>query len=181
MKKFLWSLFEMVETVAIAVVAVLLVRSFVTQPFLVSGSSMEPTFNNGNYLLVDELTYDFRAPVRGEVIVFKYPNDTSTYFIKRVIGLPGETVVIKDGIVSVKNKSGVEVLHEPYVMGQTTSPSMQRTLAAGEYFVMGDNRNFSFDSRSWGPVPSKDIVGVVRFRLWPLNEAMAFSAPTYSQ
>ncbi len=180
MKKFLWSLFEMIETVAIAVVAVLLVRSFVTQPFLVSGASMEPTFNNGNYLLIDELTYNFRPPERGEVIVFRYPNDTSTYFIKRVIGLPGETVIITQGTVSVKNQHGVEVLREPYVMGQATSPNMQRTLGKGEYFVMGDNRNFSFDSRSWGPVPSKDIVGMVRFRLWPLNEAMAFSAPRYS-
>ncbi len=179
MKKFLWSLFEMFETLVIAIVAVLLVRSFVTQPFLVSGSSMEPTFNDGNYLLVDELSYDFRVPERGEVIVFKYPSDPSSYFIKRIVGLPGETVVIRDGKVSVRNTGGTEVLNEPYVLQSDTTSNVERTLGNGEYFVMGDNRNFSFDSRSWGPVPAKNIVGVVRFRLWPLQSAMAFSTPHY--
>ncbi len=179
MRKFLWSLFEMLETVAIAVVAVLLVRSFVTQPFLVSGSSMEPTFSDGNYLLVDELSYDFRAPERGEVVVFKYPGDPSSYFIKRIIGLPGETVNIRNGNVSVTNAQGTEMLNESYTLKNDTTTNMERTLGKGEYFVMGDNRNFSFDSRSWGPVPTKDIVGVVRFRLWPLQSAKAFSAPHY--
>lgn len=179
MKKFLWSLFEMFETVAIAIVAVLLVRSFVTQPFLVSGSSMEPTFNDGNYLLIDELSYNFRAPERGEVVVFKYPNDPSSYFIKRIIGLPNETVTIRGGKVSVKDARGTEVLSEPYVLQGDTASNAERVLGGAEYFVMGDNRNFSFDSRNWGPVPATNIVGVVRFRLWPLNEAMAFSAPHY--
>ncbi len=179
MRKFLWSLFEMFETLVIIVVAVLLVRSFVTQPFLVSGSSMEPTFNDGNYLLIDELSYDFRAPKRGEVVVFKYPNDPSSYFIKRIVGLPGETVIIRDGKVSVRNATGIEVLNEPYVLQNDTASSVERELNSGEYFVMGDNRNFSFDSRNWGPVPAKNIVGVVRFRLWPLQSAMAFSTPQY--
>ena len=97
----------MVETVAIAIVAVFLVRTFVAQPFLVSGSSMEPNFMNGNYLLVDEMTYDFRAPERGEVIVFRYPKDTSVYFIKRIIGLPGETVSINDGIVTITSSTNL--------------------------------------------------------------------------
>ncbi len=179
MKKTLWSIFEMVETVAIAIVAVFLVRTFVAQPFLVSGSSMEPNFNNGNYLLVDEMTYDFRAPERGEVIVFRYPKDPSVYFIKRVIGLPGETVSITDGVVTITDKNQKEVLREPYIADPGTFSNFTETLGPNQYFVMGDNRNASFDSRSWGPVPRSDIVGLVRFRLWPLNEAMAFSAPHY--
>jgi signal peptidase I len=179
MKKVLWSVFEVLETVVIAVAAVFIVRSFIAQPFLVSGSSMEPTFNNGNYLLVDELTYDFRSPERGEVIVFKYPNDPNTYFIKRVIGLPGETVSIKNNQIDVTGKDGTQILHESYIVQKTDMADSVRTLGNDEYFVMGDNRNFSFDSRNWGPLPKGDIVGVVRFRLWPFNEAMAFSAPSY--
>lgn len=169
----------MLETVAIAVAAVLLVRSFVTQPFLVSGSSMEPTFNDGNYLLVDELSYDFRAPERGEVVVFRYPSDPGSYFIKRIIGLPGETVTIREGRVSVTSAQGTEVLNESYTLKNDTTSNAEQTLGKEEYFVMGDNRNFSFDSRSWGPVPAKNIVGVVRFRLWPFQSAKAFSAPHY--
>jgi signal peptidase I len=179
MKKALWSLFEVAETIIIAVAAVFVVRSFIAQPFLVSGSSMEPTFSNGNYLLVDELTYRFRSPERGEVIVFKYPNDTSSYFIKRVIGLPGETVEIKNNRVDVLRDGVSLALNEPYIVEKSGVSDFSKTLGPNEYFVMGDNRNFSFDSRSWGPLPKNDIVGVVRFRLWPANKAMAFTPPAY--
>lgn len=179
MKKILWSVAEMLETIAIAVAAVVLVRTFVAQPFLVSGSSMEPTFMNGDYLLVDELTYHLRAPERGEVIVFKYPENPSSYFIKRIIGLPGETVVIKNGMVSVIDQGKKIVLHEPYIDQPMTTSDFEETLGSNQYFVMGDNRNFSFDSRSWGPLPTDDIIGIVRLRLWPLATAMAFGAPSY--
>lgn len=179
MRKALWSLFEVLETVAIAVVAVVLVRTFVVQPFVVSGASMEPTFYNGNYLLVDEMTYHFRSPERGEVIVFRYPGDLSSFYIKRIIGLPGDRVVLKDNTVSVYENGEKRVLNENYLLGHPTSGSFDITVPQGEYFVMGDNRNFSFDSRSWGPLPKGDIVGVVRLRLWPVDEARAFGAPSY--
>ncbi len=181
MKKVLWSVFEVAETIVIAVVAVFVVRSFIAQPFLVSGSSMEPSFNNGNYLLVDELTYRLRNPERGEVVVFKYPNDPSTFFIKRVIGLPGETVKIKDDQVEIYKDGKTQVLSESYILQKTDVADFEKVLGPDEYFVMGDNRNFSFDSRSWGPLPKNDLVGVVRFRLWPFNEAMAFTPPSYNQ
>src|SRR3989304_3626035 len=109
MRKFIWSLFEFVETVVIAVVAVLLIRAYVAQPFLVSGSRMEPNFNNGNYLLIGEFTYRFRPPERGEVIVFRYPNNPQTFYIKRVIGLPDETVVIDNGKISVAEANGQKI------------------------------------------------------------------------
>ncbi len=179
MKKFLWSVFEVAETIVIAVAAVFVVRTFIAQPFLVSGSSMEPGFNNGNYLLVDELTYRLRNPERGEVVVFKYPKDPNSYFIKRIIGLPGETVKIEDGRVEVLSDGESQVLREPYILQKTNAAYFEKTLGPDEYFVMGDNRNFSFDSRSWGPLPKEDIVGVARFRLWPFNEAMAFTPPAY--
>jgi signal peptidase I len=180
MKKVLWSFFEILETVVIAVAAVFVVRTFVAQPFLVSGASMEPTFYNGDYLLVDEIAYRFREPERGEVVVFKYPGDHKSFYIKRIIGLPGERVVIENDMVTVYSKDkGEKVLHEPYLGGNKTNGTVEVTLDGGKYFVMGDNRGFSFDSRSWGPVSTNELIGLVRFRLWPVNEAMAFSAPSY--
>lgn len=179
MKKTIWAFFEIIETVAIAVVAVVLVRSVVVQPFVVSGASMEPSFYNGNYLLVDELTYRFRSPERGEVIVFKYPGDHKSFYIKRIIGLPGEKIVLEKGKISVYKDGEKKTLDEIYLSSKYTSGAFEITLSNNEYFVMGDNRNFSFDSRSWGPLNRDDMIGVVRLRLWPVNEVMAFSTPTY--
>ncbi|MFH0806564.1 MAG: signal peptidase I [Candidatus Brennerbacteria bacterium] len=179
MRKVLWSLFEVFQTVAIAVVAVFFVRTFIAQPFLVSGASMEPTFSNGDYLLVDELVYRFREPVRGEVVVFRYPGDDRSFYIKRVIGLPGERVTIVSGAVTV-TKDGVPiVLPEPYVAKGLMAGDGDVTLGESEYYVLGDNRGFSFDSRSWGPLPNDHMIGLVRMRLWPFSSALAFSAPSY--
>jgi len=174
-----WSFFEVVETLVISLVAVFLVRAFIAQPFLVSGSSMEPNFYNGNYLLVDELSYRFREPERGEVVVFKYPKNHKSFYIKRIIGLPGETIEISRGEVSIKKGEEELRLGEEYIAPAWTSGNTEVALGEGEYFVMGDNRNFSFDSRSWGSLESDEIVGIVRLRLWPINEVMAFEKPTY--
>jgi signal peptidase I len=194
MRKFFASLLEVLEIAVIAVGAVFLIRTFLVQPFCVSGSSMSPTFSGsdsadcagGDYVLVDELTYRLRAPERGEVVVFHDPEDWSTYFIKRVIGLPGERVVIKDGEVWIYNTSSPEgfALDESYLpKGTVTSPgdvpSGGITLSSSTYFMMGDNRSDSYDSRDWGPLPAANIVGLVRFRLWPLTEIQAFAAPKY--
>ncbi len=178
-KKILWSFFEIFETVVIAVAVVFLVRAFVTQPFLVSGSSMEPSFENGNYLLVDELTYRFREPERGEVIVFESPTDGSSYYIKRIIGLPGEKLVIENGRVEIYNDGVATVLDENYISIPAGKNDLEVELGEGEYFMMGDNRDFSFDSRNWGALSSSNIVGLVRFRLWPVSEAAAVSIPKY--
>lgn len=182
MKVFLYSLWEIIEVVLVAVIAVVVVRNFLIQPFLVSGASMEPNFANGDYLLVDELTYRFREPQRGEVVVFYYPGDNSTYYIKRIIGLPGEKIDIKEGKVIVKNIGHPEgfVLGEYYLPPEfATSGKNEFIVKEGEYFVMGDNRSYSFDSRSWGTLQEAKIVGVVRLRLWPFNKVMAFESPTY--
>lgn len=179
LKNIAWSFFEIGETLVISLVAVFFVRSFIAQPFLVSGSSMEPGFTNGNYLLVDEVTYRFREPERGEVVVFKYPKNHKTFYIKRIIGLPGETVLVEKGKVRIQSLSGEEVLEEEYISPMWTSGSVKEKLGEKEYFVMGDNRNFSFDSRSWGSMRRDEIVGIVRFRLWPIYEVMAFTKPSY--
>lgn len=167
----------------IAIISVFLVRTFLVQPFLVSGESMAPNFSDGDYLLVDELTYYFRTPGRGEVAVFRYPNgNRSTYFIKRIIGLPGETVKIEGGRIYIFNQDNPQgfLLEEDYLLPRSVTTGNAEFKIDGEnYFVLGDNRSYSFDSRSWGLLSGKEIVGLARIRLWPLTNMKAFAAPQY--
>lgn len=180
MKKKFWSFLEIFETILIAVVAVVLIRTFVAQPFLVSGSSMEPTFQSGNYLLVDEMTYNFRDPKRGEIVVFNSPSEDRSYYIKRIIGLPGERVVLDNEVVSIYENGEEKDLNEDYITNfDLQGEEYDVTLGDNEYFVLGDNRGFSFDSRNWGALEEDNIVGLVRLRLWPINEAVAFERPHY--
>ncbi|MDP3729340.1 MAG: signal peptidase I [bacterium] len=177
MKTFLLALWEVMEVVLIAVVTVFVIRTFLAQPFLVSGASMEPNFGSGNYLIIDEITYRFREPERGEVIVFRYPQNPSVFYIKRVIALPNEHITIQSGSVNIKDESGKEFeLEEEYLNPVLrTSGSIFKTLGDDEYFVMGDNRNYSFDSRSWGALDKEYIVGLARLRLFPFTEVQAFT------
>lgn len=182
MKSFLYSIWEITEMVLVAVIAVLVVRNFLIQPFLVSGASMEPNFSSGDYLLIDEISYRFREPQRGEVIVFRYPGDEKTFYIKRIIGLPGERLIIADGQITIFNSDHPEgfVLKEDYLPAVTkTSGREEIALKDNEYFVLGDNRNYSFDSRNWGSLQKKEIIGLVRLRLWPINKVMAIEKPAY--
>jgi len=159
---------EIVRFALLIAIILLPIRLFVAKPFIVSGASMSPTFESGEYLVVDELSYRFRSPARGEVIIFKFPDDPKKYFIKRIIGLPGDTVTIRGENVYIKEADGVEkILSEPYVLHKSTG-SGTRTLSDGEYFMMGDNRSASHDSRSWGALPEENIVGVAFVRLFPL-------------
>jgi len=183
MRKFLASLLEIFEIAVIAIAAVFLVRTFLVQPFLVSGTSMSPNFSNGDYVLVDELTYLIRKPERGEVVVFHDPEDYSTYFIKRIIGLPGERITIASDTVTVypnaTSTTGL-TLDEYYLpQGTLTSGDETYTLSSSTYLLLGDNRPASYDSRSWGALPAKNIVGLVRLRLWPPDAITAFAAPKY--
>lgn len=161
------------DTLRFTFIALLIVvpfRMFIAQPFLVNGASMDPTFENGHYLIVDELSYQFKTPERGSVLIFKYPLDPKKYFIKRVIGLPSETVRIEEGKVFIENKEhpqGFE-LKEPYI-AFTKNDTLTTTVKDGEYFVMGDNRSGSLDSRYWGPLPEKFIIGRPFVRLYPLS------------
>lgn len=164
---------EFIKLIIISLVLVIPFRLYIAQPFIVEGASMEPTFKTGNYLIVDELSYQFKTPERGSVIVFKYPRDPNKSFIKRVIGLPGETVSISEGNVVIINTEHPEgfTLEEPYIDIQKIETS-KIVLGEGEYFVMGDNRLNSADSRIWGPLPEENIIGrpVIQFlppTLWP--------------
>jgi len=182
MKKVFASILEIVEIALTAVAVVFLIRTFLLQPFLVKGASMEPNFSTGDYLLIDELTYKIRPPERGEVIVFKYPGDESTYYIKRIIGLPGERLVLSHDKITVYGNSHSEgsVLEEQYLnYDSMVSGDKEVVLGPSQYFVMGDNRQVSFDSRNWGPLENKEIIGLARLRLWPITKVAAFEKPSY--
>lgn len=151
-------------------------RLFVAEPFVVSGASMVPTFQDKDYLIVDRWTYRNSEVKRGDVIVFKYPKDTSQYFIKRIIGLPGETVKIEKGHVVIINSDNPEgfTLPEDYLPKSTQTLGIagrtgQQVLGSDEYFVLGDNRNASSDSRMWGILPKDDIIGRAFLRVLPFN------------
>lgn len=162
---------EVLQFALIVLVIVLPIRFFIAQPFIVSGESMDSTFDNGNYLIVDELNYRFNNPKRGDVVIFKYPYDQSRYLIKRLIGLPSETVQMKNGIITIKNKDGELTLSEPYLDSKNNLlyGDLKITLQDDEYFVLGDNRIASSDSRIWGPLQKNLIVGRPFIRLFPFN------------
>lgn len=174
-------LFETIKIVILAAIIVLPIRYLIFQPFFVQGMSMEPNFESGDYLIIDEVTYRFRDPKRGEVVVFKYPKNPSQRYIKRIIGLPEETIEIKDGEVIVYSGTESRALDETdYLFENTqTSGNIRVSLDEDEYFVLGDNRTFSSDSRRWGALPRKNIVGMVFLRAWPFTALAKFEAPAY--
>lgn len=161
---------EIATFLVLAVVIVLPIRLFVAQPFVVEGESMYPTFDSGDYLIVDELSYRFNEPQRGDVIVFRYPGNESIFYIKRIIGLPGETVSIDRGAVSITREDGtVAALEEPYVIAEDATYTTRTIIGPDEYFVMGDNRPRSSDSRVWGLLPKKEIMGRAFLQLLPVT------------
>ncbi|HOX30014.1 MAG TPA: signal peptidase I [Candidatus Paceibacterota bacterium] len=172
---------EVAKIVILAFAIVVPIRYYLFQPFVIQGSSMEPNFHQADYLIVDEFSYRLRAPERGEVIVFKYPLDPSKRFIKRIIGLPGETVETEGGKVIVYSNERKFVLDESaYLSADLKVPDMSPiTLKDGQYFVLGDNRSYSYDSQDWGELAASDIIGKVAFRLWPINTVQKISSPTY--
>lgn len=163
---------EFIKVVVISLAIVLPIRAYVAQPFIVEGDSMEPNFSDGQYLIIDELSYNFKDPNRGDVIVLRPPLQPSIFFIKRIIGLPGEEVKIEGGMIIITGTNSERVvLNEEYITnGVDTIPNSSTKLKDSEYFVLGDNRNKSSDSRSWGPLPQDNITGRAFLRLWPLSK-----------
>ena len=174
---------EFAKVIILALLIALPIRYFIAQPFIVKGQSMEPNFDDREYLVIDELTYQFREPERGEVVVFRYPNNTKEFFIKRIIGMPGETVTIKNGEILIKNRGeGSEqfVLQESYLPSDLkTFPEKEYVLGEVQYLVLGDNRRNSSDSRIWGPLDKKFITGRAFFRAWPPGKFGLIPEPNY--
>lgn len=185
---FIW---EVVKILFWSIVIIIPIRVFLFQPFFVQGSSMVPNFEDGDYLIINELGYkqtdigfanhhiftvkSFKSFVRGDSVVFRYPVNPKTFFIKRIIGLPGERVKIENSKIIIYNNQNPDgfVLDEQAYLAKNviTTEEVDIKLKNDEYFVMGDNRTQSFDSRKWGPVPQKDIMGKVFLRAWPINKA----------
>jgi len=152
------------------VVVVIPIRLFIVSPFVVDGDSMHPTFENLDYLIVDEFLYYVSAPARGDVVVFRYPGNPSIFYIKRIIGLPGETVSINRGAITITTTDETKLtLAEPYIVNDDAPYTKDISLNSGEYFVLGDNRPNSSDSRIWGVLPRKNITGRVDLRLLPIK------------
>lgn len=185
---FLW---EVLKVFLWALIIIVPIRVFLFQPFFVQGASMEPNFKDGDYLVVNELGYkqtefklgdthfftagSFRELNREDVVVFRYPRDPKQFFIKRIVGLPGEKVKIENGKVTIFNEQNPEGFlldeHEYLPVTTLTSSALITQLDYDEYFVLGDNRQASHDSRAWGPLPKKDVIGKVLVRAWPLSKA----------
>jgi len=167
---FLW---ETIKIVVISLIIILPIRYYIVQPFFVKGASMESNFQDGDYLFVDELSYEFGSPNRGDVVIFRYPLDQSQFFIKRIIGLPNETVDIKDNKVTIYNAQHPQgiILNETYLdSGQQTLGALRMKLDNNDYFVLGDNRLRSSDSRTWGALNESLITGKAFIRLWPFSK-----------
>lgn len=176
-------LLEMVKIMVLAGITIGLVRYFLFKPFYVKGASMEPNFKEHEYLIIDELSYRFREPARGEVVVFKYPeNPEKEYFLKRIIALSGETVKIAEGRVTIYNKAHPEgvVIKEAYLPKDLQTLGERVTVVEeNQFFVLGDNRPNSYDSRRFGTVERSLIVGRAWFRGWPFNKVSILETPNF--
>lgn len=188
------SFFELLKVLIFAAIIIIPVKTFFFQPFFVEGASMEPSFSGGDYLIVNEFGYKktevrlgdnlnfsvepFRNLSRFDVVVFKYPRNPSQYFIKRVIGLPGETIQIKNSRITIYNAehpSGLLLDDQTYLLSKAvTIETVTTELKSDEYFVMGDNRPNSYDSRAIGPIPEDKIIGKVSVRVWPFPGAAVY-------
>jgi signal peptidase I len=163
---------EIIQFALIALVIVIPIRMFIAQPFIVNGASMEDTFHTGEYLIVDQVSYRFNEPEAGDVIVFRYPRNPSTFFIKRIIGTPGDTINIDGNVVTIINEEHPNgfILDEQYITPMSPNTFISEELGDREYFVMGDNRDHSSDSRTWGILQRENIIGQAFLRLFPFNK-----------
>ena len=180
--RFFW---EIIKMMVVSLAIIVPIRYFLIQPFIVNGASMEPNFHDNEYLIVDEISYRFGQPARGDIVIFRYPKNPQEFFIKRVIGLPGETIQITDGQVHIFNSQHPEgfVLQEPYLTDGLKTPSYtddKIKLADDEYYMLGDNRLYSKDSRFFGAVNRSFITGRVFFRGWPLNKIEFYTPAEFS-
>lgn len=184
MRNFFNFTFELIKAVVISLVIIMPIRYFLIQPFIVKGASMEPNFYDEEYLIINEIGYRFAGPQRGDIVVFRYPKNPQEYFIKRAIGLPGEKIQIKDSEIYIYNQDNPDgiKLNEPYLADGVKTYNLNEeavTLGEDEYYFLGDNRNASRDSRSFGPVNKSFVIGKALLRGWPFDRAGLFEAPVY--
>jgi signal peptidase I len=177
------SIFDFLQGIVVVLALLVMVYLFIMSPQEVSGSSMEPNFHNGEYILTSKILYKFRLPERGDVVIFKSPANKEVDYIKRIIGLPGDTVSVKDNAYYVNNQK----VDEPYLAPETPifggsylAEGQTVTVPEGSYFVSGDNRAHSSDSREFGPIAESDFIGTAIFRYWPFSQMGTHPHPTYN-
>lgn len=169
-------IFEWIQTICIALIVAFVVRQFLFQPYKVQMGSMLPTLKENNLIIVNKLLYRLNKPNRGDIVVFVPPGgDKQVYYVKRIIGLPGDTIEVKEGSVYINQ----EKLAEPYLQIETPGKTTSQTLKQNEFFVMGDHRNNSLDSRDFGPIELKSISGRAILVFWPLQSAKMLSHVVY--
>lgn len=173
------SIIDFLKTSVIVIFLALIIRLFVIQPFIVEGQSMEPSFQNNDYLITEKISFELRAPKRGEVVIFHPPDNPNINYIKRIVGLPGDKIELKEGNIYINDT----IIKEPYLIAGEQTISGQKefksTLKDEEYFLLGDNRNHSRDSREIGAIPKENIVSKIWVRLLPLDNVEAFAAVEY--
>jgi signal peptidase I len=174
---------EILKIVIITLAIILPIRYFLFQPFYVRGASMEPSYHDKDYLIIDEITYRFSDPKRGDVVVIRNPTNKTEFFIKRIIGLPGETLELKDGeviIYNAVNTTGLRLQEEYLSPNLSTTGGQRVVLSESQYYVLGDNRQVSLDSRYFGALDRKNIIGRAWLKVWPFKEFGHFTQPEYS-
>ncbi len=182
-KRAVGAFFDFLQGIVVILAIMVMVYLFIISPQEINGASMEPSFHNGEYILTNKIEYKLRDPKRGDVVIFKSPRNKDIDYIKRIIGEPGDRVGLKGGVFSV---NGIP-LDEAYVASGTYTAAgnylregSEIIVPEGKYFVVGDNRGHSSDSREFGPVSKEDLIGKAFFRYWPFSEAGMIAAPSYS-
>lgn len=171
---------DFIQTLVVFGAIFALIYLLVAQPHKVSGRSMVPTFQDGDYIFTDKLTYRFREPMHGEVVVLKNPRDESEDFIKRIIALPGDSIKVENSRIFVNGQPANESYlpsDTPTRAGSFLNEGALINVANNQYFVIGDNRDHSSDSREWGPITKEEIIGKVFFRYWPIQTFGIFKSP----
>lgn len=182
-KRFIAAIFDFLQGIVVVLAILVMIYLFIVSPQEINGASMEPNFHNGEYILTNKVLYKFREPERGDVVIFKSPMNKEIDYIKRIIGLPGETVKLQGNSFFVNDQQ----VAEPYLSPGTTifggsylREGAQIVVPEGEYFVSGDNRPHSSDSREFGPIAKEDFIGVAFLRYFPFDRFGTFEHPTYS-
>lgn len=182
-KRAIASFFDFLQGIVVVLAILVMVYLFIMSPQEINGASMEPNFHNGEYILTNKIMYKFREPIRGDVVIFKSPMNKEKDYIKRVIGLPGDTVSLKDNALWVNGEKVVEpylATGTPIFGGSYLKEGQSIVVPPGTYFVCGDNRPHSSDSREFGPIAKEDFIGVAIFRYFPFSQMGAVKRPTYT-
>jgi signal peptidase I len=181
-KRAVAAVFDFLQGIVVVLAVLVMVYLFIMSPQEINGASMEPNFHNGEFILTNKVMYKFRNPIRGDIVIFKSPTNKEVDYIKRIIGLPGDTVLLKSNSLYVNGQK----VNEPYLApgvtifgGSYLAEGQTITVPPGQYFVCGDNRPHSSDSREFGPIAKEDFIGVVILRYWPFSQFGIITRPVY--